>query len=275
MTAAIESNSTLAFYPFSPGSQAGRAIQANASLRLAAVSEVNKDITLHTKEGDEVTLSMDRETVAVYGRDGRLSIEQVTARTEDGAFAFERVSGETREWFGYESSQAITLTVKGDLSRDEIRDIRKALQRINRLIGRTFDQGENRGKADRFSTSLAGLDTLSGFGIDVQQSQTFMASRSTSASALIYGADARQAVSPVENMPEPSIIPWEEAADEVIGMVSESGVDREHFADPLQNLFGAWKARAEHRHAAYRQFLKMMATAVMSRLTVSDERDDD
>ena len=139
MTTAIASPNTLELYPFNPPDRSGQEFQASQSLRLAAVSEVSKDITLHTKEGDTVTLSMDRETVAVYGRDARMSIDQQYAVTADGEqFAQERMATETQAWFGLESSQEITLTVEGDLSREEMRDIRKALRRIDRLIGKSF-----------------------------------------------------------------------------------------------------------------------------------------
>ena len=139
MTAAIASPNTRELYPFTPSRLSGQELQASQSLRLAAVSEVSQDITLHTREGDTVTLSMDRETVAVYGRDARMSIDQQYAvSTDGGQFAQEHMTSETQEWFGLESSQEITVTVEGDLSREEMRDIRKALRRIDRLIGKSF-----------------------------------------------------------------------------------------------------------------------------------------
>ena len=80
MTTAIATPIAFELYPCNTTDRSGREVQASQSLRLAAVSEVSKDITLRTREGDTATLSMDRETVAVYGRDARMAIDQPVCR---------------------------------------------------------------------------------------------------------------------------------------------------------------------------------------------------
>lgn len=265
MTAAIASPNALELYPFTPSSQSGQAIQASQSLRLAAVSEVSKDITLHTKEGDTVTLSMDRETVAVYGRDARMSVDQQYAVNADGEqFAQDRISAETREWFGFESSQEITVTVEGDLSREEMRDIRKALRRIDRLIGNSFGPQATGRKGHR-SAGLARLDTLAGIEVDVRQSRTILAARSTSLSALTYGADRRTTEAPAQPL-DTTVPAWQAAADETVGIVKETDIDPAHFVDPLRDLFGHWMRKMSRRDSGLNQVLKMMQSAVMHRL---------
>lgn len=265
MTAAIASPNTLELYPFTTSSLSGKEFQASQSLRLASVSEVSQDITLHTKEGDTVTLSMDRETIAVYGRDGKLSIDQQYAVSADGEeYAYDRVAGEAREWFGFESSQEITVTVEGDLSREEMRDIRKALRRIDRLIGKSFGP-EAAGRRGHGPAGLARLDTLAGIEVDVRQSRTIMAAQSTSLSALSYGADRRTTENPARPL-ETTVPAWQAAADETVGIVEETGIDPVHFVDPLRDLFGHWTRKMNRRHSAFNQMLKMMASAVMNRL---------
>jgi len=265
MTAAIASPNTLELYPFTPSSLSGQEFQASQSLRLAAVSEVSKDITLHTKEGDTVTLSMDRETVAVYGRDARMAVGQQFAANADGdQFAQERISAETREWFGFESSQEITVTVEGDLSREEMQDIRKALRRIDRLIGKSFGMQAG-GRRGHGPAGLARLGTLAGIEVDVRQSRTIMAAQSTSISALTYGADRRTTDNPAQPL-ETTVPAWQAAADEAAAIVEETGIDPEHFIDPLRDLFGHWARKMNRRHSAFNQILKMMASAVSHRL---------
>jgi hypothetical protein len=265
MTAAIASPNTLELYPFTPSSLSGQEFQASRSVRLAAVSEVSQDITLHTKEGDTVTLSMDRETVAVYGRDARMSIGQQYAVSADGEqFVQEHMATETQAWFGLESSQEITLTVEGDLSREEMRDIRKALRRIDRLIGKSFGS-DPAGRRGHRPAGLARLDTLSGIELDVRQSQTIMAAQSTRLSALTYGADRQSNENPAQPL-ETSVPEWQAVADEAAGIVEETGIDPERFVDPLRDLFGHWTRKMNRRHSAFKQILKMMESAVMNRL---------
>lgn len=265
MTTAIASPNTLEMYPFTPSSLSGQEFQVSQSLRLAAVSEVSKDITLHTKEGDTVTLSMERETVAVYGRDARMSIDQQYAVAADGEqFAQERMATETQAWFGLESSQEITLTVEGDLSREEMRDIRKALRRIDRLIGKSFGP-EAAGRRGHRPKSLARLDTLAGIEVNVRQSQMIMAAQSTSLSALTYGANGQTAENPAQPL-ETTVPAWQAVADETAGIVEKTGIDPERFVDPLRDLFGHWARKMNRRHSAFNQILKMMESAVMNRL---------
>ena len=74
----------------------GREIQVSDSLRLSAATESSRSITLNTKEGDAVTLALERSTVAVYSRDGRLSLNQSYAADAEGRqIGDERLAGQT------------------------------------------------------------------------------------------------------------------------------------------------------------------------------------
>lgn len=265
MTIAIASPNTLELYPFTPSSLSGQKLQASQILRLASVSEISQDITLQTKEGDTVTLSMDRETVAVYGRDARMSIDQQSAVNADGEqFTQQHVSTETQAWFGLESSQELTLTVEGDLSREEIRDIRNALRRIDRLIGRSF-KPETAGRRGHRPAGPARLGTLAGIEIDVQQSRMIMVAQSTNLSALTYGANGQTAENPAQPI-ETTAPEWQAVADETAAIVAETGIHPERFVDPLRDLFSHWARKMNHRHSVHHQMARMMEAAVMHRL---------
>jgi hypothetical protein len=265
MTAAIATPNAFEWYPFNTPDLSGREIQSSQSLRLAAVSEVSKDITLRTREGDTVTLSMDREAVAVYGRDARMAIDQQYAVNADGDhFAQERLAAETREWFGFETSQEISVTVEGDLSREEMRDIRKALRHIDRLIGKSFGP-QAAGWQGHGSAGLSRLDTLAGIEVDVRQSRTILAAQSSSIATLSYGADGQAAESLVQPG-EPVVPAWQAVADEATAIVEETGIDPERFVDPLRDLFGHWSRKMKHRRSPFHPMLKMMEARVMGRL---------
>ena len=265
MTTAIATPIAFELYPCNTTDRSGREVQASQNLRLAAVSEVSKDITLRTREGDTVTLSMDRETVAVYGRDARMAIDQLYAVTADGDdFAHGRVTAETRECFGFEASQEISVTVEGDLSREEMRDIRKALRRIDRLIGKSFGP-QAPGRRGHGSAGLSRLDTLAGIEVDVRQSRTILAAQSSSIATLSFETDAQAAESLVqpEELPVPA---WQTVADEATAIVEETGIAPERFVDPLRDLFGHWARKMKRRRSPFHPMLKMMEARVMDRL---------
>ncbi|MBC2737609.1 MAG: hypothetical protein HF981_24835 [Desulfobacteraceae bacterium] len=270
MTTAIATPNAFEWYPFNTPDRSGQEIQASQSLRLAAVSEVSKDITLHTREGDTVTLSMDRETVAVYGRDARIAIDQQYAVNADGdPFAHERVAAETREWFGFEASQEISVTVEGDLSREEMRDIRKALRRIDRLIANSFGP-EAAGRQGHGSAGLSRLDTLAGIEVDVRQSRTILAAQSSSIATLSYGTDG-QATESLVQPEEPAVPAWQAVADEATVIVEETDIEPERFVDPLRDLFSHWARKMKHRRSPFHPMLKMMEARVMGRLPSPEE----
>ena len=265
MTSITASPNTLEPSPFTPSLVAGREVQVSDSLRLAAVTESSRAITLNTKEGDTVTLSLERSTVAVYGRDGRLSLNQSYAEDTQGRqMAAERLAAETREWFGFESQQAFTLTVDGDLSREEIRDIRKALHRIHSLMNRSFGADAAAG-GQRYG--LSGLDTLAGVEVDIRQSMTILAARTTGISALTYAADgqSQRAADQASTVEGPD---WPAAADEAAGIVAETGIAPQRFADPLRNLFHHWAGEMRRRHRDFEPMVRMMAKAVFEQLQI-------
>lgn len=265
MTTAVATPNTYEWYPFNTPDRSGREVQAAQSLRLAAVSEVSKDITLRTREGDTVTLSMDRETVAVYGRDARMTVDQQYAVNADGDhFVQDRVAAETREWFGFEASQEISVTIEGDLSREEMRDIRKALRRIDRLIGKSFGP-QTPGRQGHGPAGLSRLDTLAGIEVDIRQSRTILAAQSSAIATLSYGADGQTAESLVQPG-EPVVPEWQAAADEAAAIVEETGIAPERFVDPLRDLFGHWAWKMKHRRSPFHPMLRMMEARVTDHL---------
>lgn len=262
MTVAMPSPHTLEPPSFAASGMAGREIQTSEHLRLAAATERSQDITLHTREGDTVTLSLDQETVAVYGRDARLSLQQYAAGDAGGRqMGYGGMAAESREWLGFEARREFTLSIEGDLSRGEVRDIRKALGRIHRLMDRAFG-GET--ATNRRRSGLGGLDTLAGIEVEIQTSRTAVADRSTGIDAIIYDAGGRSAApKPVSSMAQPD---WSAAAEEAAGIVKETRVALHHFDDPLRHLFRHWGAAMRRHRPAYEPMVEAMAEAVFDRL---------
>jgi hypothetical protein len=139
-------NGTSAVY-FPVESTASRSQQIS-QLQLAAVnSSQSIDLALTTKEGDKVTLSIDAQASALYAAFGE-------AESGDGDGYNARFGELSIE----EADREVTLTVQGDLNKDERREIRKVIKTIDKMM-REFvegDLGALMGKADK----LQGLRTV-------------------------------------------------------------------------------------------------------------------
>ena len=163
-------NGTSAVY-FPVESTASRS-QQMSQLQLAAVnSSQSIDLALMTKEGDKVTLSIDAQTSALYTAFG-----EVESGEGDG---YDTRFGELS--IG-EAAREVTLTVQGDLNKDERREIRKVIRTIDKMM-HEFVEGDLKalmGKADK----LQGLQTIDNLELSMayerqevvaQQRQTMVA----------------------------------------------------------------------------------------------------
>ena len=98
-----------------------------------------------------------------------------------------------------------------------------------------------------------------------------MAAQSTGLSALTYGADRRTTENPAR--PLATTVPeWQAAADEAAGVVQKTGIDPEHFVDPLRDLFNHWAQKMNH-HQPFAHTVQMMARSVFDQLRGMRETD--
>lgn len=271
MTAAVTSPHTLELPSLSTSGLTGREIQASERLRMAAVTEHDQDIILQTREGDTVTLSLERKTVAVYGRDARLSLQRQAAEDAGGRqAAVADLAAESREWFGFEDNREFTLSIEGHLSPEEVRDIGQALQRIHRLMGRTFGRSPEKAAS---RAGLAGLGSLAGVEIRVQETRSVLAARSTSVTARTD--ETNGPLTPgSEAPPAPEAPDWPAAAEEALGIVTDTGIAPRAFVDPLRHLFSRWADEMRRHRRAFAPMVGMMAETVLNRLQITPLDDD-
>jgi hypothetical protein len=112
------------------------------------------DITLFTQEGDKVTLSSSTSQEAGFATYNQLGFI-------DGA-----VSGTSANGFYLSQAFDFELSVEGDLNKQELQDIRKALQTVRKLAHDFFSGRTNH--AVKRASKLFELETLSGFEATLQ-----------------------------------------------------------------------------------------------------------
>jgi hypothetical protein len=136
---------TAAYVPAESG--ANRSLQV-AQLQLAAVSSSQSiDLALMTKEGDKVTLSIDAQASALYAAFGE--VESGGGDELDVRFGELSISQADRD---------VTLTVQGDLNKDERREIGRVIRTIDKMM-RNFVEGDLGALMDK-AEKLQGLKTV-------------------------------------------------------------------------------------------------------------------
>lgn len=129
------------------------AIQATQTRVAAFSSSRSLDINLVTEEGDKVTLSMEARASAIHAAHGAAGMDENEMYARWG------------ELGGGQFERDITLTVEGDLSTQERREIRNVMGTINRMMNR-FVQGKLSPMMDKVQ-KLQGLETIDSLEVEM------------------------------------------------------------------------------------------------------------
>lgn len=134
-----------------PVSQCGVSAEAQ---RVTVSQSKSSDITIFTAEGDKVTLS---SSVA-----RQMEYATYSAQGENGSASARSAS--------YQSQRSFSFTVEGDLNREELHDIRKALRTI-RKAERDVAKGDTEKALER-TARLQRLDTIAELDAQIAVTQT-------------------------------------------------------------------------------------------------------
>ncbi len=168
--------------------------------------EKNSDITLFTKEGDKVTLSSASRFEASYATYSSQGV------IDGNAFQVKAEAYSVSESFVFE------LSVEGDLSKEELKDIKEALKTIEKLTS-DFFAGKTEQAVDH-AEGITKLDTIASFEAVLQYSKTLSAQAAVTETAPVNTNPSPQtpgietpATRP-EVLPLPEILPQAEATDD-------------------------------------------------------------
>jgi hypothetical protein len=211
----------------------------------AVAQKQAKEITLYTEEGDKVTLSMSRQTQAIYSRDDAVGYRQTRAADSSTAVSGEQLVTLESESLELADSRTMTLTIQGDLNKKERADIKKALVQIDRIMMRQL-RGEDVLKGVKRAQKVLGLETIA--GIEADYSYQAVAYRQETAVM-----EQQQTVSRGRPRPAFSI---NHTVDRMADILKASRVDPPKFKSPLRQLFANMnktiRDRMESNHHAAR-----------------------
>ncbi|MDY0131894.1 MAG: hypothetical protein RBR53_04420 [Desulforegulaceae bacterium] len=148
----------LPFQEQSRGDQNLIKTQSASAGRIAQSESKKTELKLTTKEGDIVTLR------AASAYDSEMTTYSAFKKTNDSAASMAGFSAN----INYSSSYEISL--EGDFSKEELRDINKAISKLEKSM-KHLSRG-NMDKAVDNAVSISGLDTIGGFEANLRYSAT-------------------------------------------------------------------------------------------------------
>lgn len=187
---------------------------ASAFYAEAAFSR-SSDIVIETLEGDRVTLSSSFYAAGEYGAYEAFAMGKGGAAWQSGTSA------------SYESGQALTLSVSGDLNDRELGDINKILKTLDKMMG-DLASGDLEGALAR-SAKFTGIESIASFSADMSITASVAVSRYETAAASIpmhgdsYGAGR-----------------IDRAADRFARSLNANTDRRENLVKTLEEYFSDW-----------------------------------
>jgi hypothetical protein len=211
----------------------GAVSKAAQDTQIKADSLQQKDITVYTKEGDKVTLTLEARTQLSYSNyQGQFS--QISAVGSPNAAALElqnvAVQQETLELAG---ARTFTVSVEGDLSEQELKDIKTVLQQIDAVMMAILDNGRPQSTPE--DLAIKDLDTLAGAEARYYQTGNIVLQQTTYLESDL--AAVRQSPS---DGPKPEKHGRDLAAkirDRLEHLIDASHVKPRHLARPLKGYF--------------------------------------
>ena len=186
-----------------------REFSASQLTRVETAQKQDKDITLITAEGDKVTISSD-------------SSYQSTTMTYDrlmyGKGAYTRIRGEN---YNFEKDQNLSISVEGDLSKEELEDIKKLLNDIDKVMG-DFLSGDM-GKAMASALKIGGLESISSFEASLQYERSVSVEQQMMAQVTSSSPATDRTSAPSNNDQLPDEI--DKVADQMAGIIQDSEIN--------------------------------------------------
>ena len=139
--------------------------QSTSKTEVAVSNRIRSEITITTVDGDTVTLntlSLFEKNVTAYSRSSQTDENTYTISAGSAAFSF---------------SSEFSLSVEGQLDKEELRDVSKAIRQVNKIVRRLFS-GDMEHALKR-AEKLHKLDSLSGIEALIQASKSVSVTQQT------------------------------------------------------------------------------------------------
>ncbi len=213
--------------------------------RVTASTSLSKDITIETAEGDKVTLSYRNDTSFQAASYDALYQRNSLVNGENGDLMHQRTTQSHTDIFSYSQESRFSLTVEGDLNEQERKDIREALERIDKLMIDTLQGGDLlHGAKD--AAKIIALESIAAVDADYRYQSLVTIEEMTQVASISNYGDSGALEDGLSGLklPEPSSSSMEQAQELIDRMAefieewaAEKKLKTEHFLRPVEKLF--------------------------------------
>ncbi len=230
------------------------------SAQVTASTSLSKDITIETEEGDKVTLSYKNDTRfqaasydAFYQRNSLIN-------GENGDFMHQQTAQSHTDIFSYSQESQFSLSIEGDLSQQERKDIRKALEIIDKLMMDTL-QGGDLLKAAQDAAKILELESIDTVDADYRYQSLVTIEKLSQVASVSNYSDSGVLEDTPSRLELPERSSTEEQVQELIDRMAEfieewaaeKKLKTEHFLRPVEKLFANHLEKLEDNPQAQNQ----------------------
>jgi hypothetical protein len=196
--------------------------------RALVSQQQNKDITIFTQEGDRVTISSGQQSQAFYS-DYRANQDKATD------FKDERLRSE--------NSRHISIAVDGNLNKQEMKDVRKAIKRIDKIMTKILKGGDiNKGLAK--TLQLVNKDSISGIEVNYSYEKSILVEHTAVEGISTYSKEGlAEKMTPVANKDFDFI---NKLIDKMANIVKDSEIKPSKTIKPIKKLFSRLLKELSH-----------------------------
>jgi hypothetical protein len=208
---------------------------SNQMLTQASVSQQqNKDITIFTEDGDKVTISSGQQFQAIYSNYSSFSNKKISGSYHEHSVNQNKSAALKDEMFGYENSRHLSISVDGNLNEQEIKDVRKAIKAIDKIMTKILNGGDiNKGLAK--ALNLVNRNSISGIEANYSYENVISIEHTNVEEISTYTKEGLvNNVTPLVNNEFDYI---NKLIDEMDNIVKDSNIKPSKIIIPIQKLF--------------------------------------
>ena len=220
--------------------------------RVTASTSLSKDITIETDEGDKVTLSYKNDTRFQAASYDAFYQRNTLVNGENGNLMHQQTAQSYTDIFSYSQENQFSLSIEGDLNQQERKDIRKALEIIDKLMMDTL-QGGDLLKAAQNAAKILNLESIDTVDADYRYQSLVTIEEMTQVTSVSNYGDSGVLEDSLSGLELPERSSTEEQVQELIDRMAEfieewaaeKKMKTEHFLRPVEKLFADYLEKLE------------------------------
>ena len=198
-------------------------------------AEQEKEIVIHTREGDTVTLTSASRLEATYASYNSFGIAQEPVVDDQAKAQSVQAIAEKGQFYTFLDERDMAITVEGELSDEEFADIKNVIEQIDGIMTPLLNGG-NPAEAISQAEKLMDLDTIAGIEADYRMKRTVAVSQSSQLDQLFYNSQGQMPTTG-EAFEQSELAAPGDLAAELAKIIEESRIGIEKLRPPILQLF--------------------------------------